>query len=361
MRAGITANVALLMLLFSSSVDAQEWTVELDDITIDDAAVDRVRAESVEFLPDGKTLVTAGHFYDGKTKKAVAEVRMLDAMDGSLTTTLRGTGVSYAQRAGSLAISPSGKRIAAAGRNGDNQPIIDVFDLTTTKARRTLTGDPSPTICLVFSPDGKVLAAAHTNGTIDLWNPETGKLVTSFVAHADGVWPIAFSPDGRLLATGNSDGSVTFFDAEGTKELGQIPAQPDLGSLLSVVFSPDGTLLAMGGSPNREGNSLIYVWELQVTNNDGNKVTPKQKARFQGHHGHTYSLVFSPNGKLLASANQDATVRIWDVQMHNHFRPITKHKDFVYDVAFSPEGTVLATLGRDSLKLWTIEQLRNAK
>lgn len=362
MRAQLTANTGLLVLVLSSAAVAQEWTVDLHDISIDDPTVDRVRAEAVEFLPDGKTLVTAGLFYDGGTKKAVGEVRMLDAVDGSLTTTLRGTATTYALRAGSLTISPSGKRIAAAGHRSDQrQWIIDVFELDTTIKRRTLKGDPSPTTCVVFSPDQRLLAAAHRNGIVELWNPETGKLVSSFEAHPEGVWPIAFSPDGRFLATGNSDGSVTFFDPQEPRKLGHIPAQTDLSSLGSVAFSPDGTLLARGGFPKRQGNeSPVDVWELQVTNDDDLKVISKRKATFQGHHEHTYSLVFSPNGKLLASANQDTTVRIWDVQTGNALPPIVQHKDFVYDVAFSPDGSRLATLGRDSLKLWTIEKLLDA-
>ncbi|MEQ8791672.1 MAG: WD40 repeat domain-containing protein [Pirellulaceae bacterium] len=356
MRIVNSAKAAFLLVLISGQAFAQSWSIDLWDIAIDDPTIDRVRSESLEFMPDGKTLVTAGFFYDGITQTAIGEVRLVSAKDGALRGVLSGGAQTYALRAGALARSPSGKWIAAGGLRGK----IDLFDATAMKYVRTLQGEQAATSCLQFSPDGKILAAAHGGRTIELWNHENGKKTASFSSPTE-VWSIAFSPDGALLATGNSEGSTTIRDAKSGEERGRIPAQEELGFLGCLAFSPDGKLLAAGGFPVVEGDSPIYVWRLQRASDGGGKVTAKREARFQGHREHTYSLAFSPDGKHLASANQDTTVRIWDVRTHRQFRPITAHTDFVYDVAFSPDGNSLATLGRESLKLWDFEQLRDAQ
>ena len=338
---------------------AQQWTVDLYDIDVEDPAgiVDRTHAESVEFIPDGKMLITAGFFYNGVTKESVGEVRLRNVAKGSLATRLRGTVASYDLRSGSLAVTSTGDRIAAAGRTTDNHRVIDVFDPKDKKLVRTLKGDPHPVMCVAFSPDGKVLAAAHKNGTIELWNHHNGKLIFSFVAHNDGVTPITFSPDGKLLATGNGDGSISFWNPKNAEKLGNIPAQGELDFIGAVVFSPDGKFVASGGFP-RQRNSPIYLWELTGLVKKGKQVAAKRKAKFEGHRGHTYALAFSPDGRTLASANQDTTARVWDVVMNKQLAIVTDHVDFVYDVAFSPNGRTLATLGRDSLKLWTMEQIK---
>lgn len=352
--------IAVALLLFASRADAQRWSVNLFDIHADGPATNQVRAESVEFLPDGQTLAIAGYFYDGKTQQSVGEIWLFNTADGSLRTTLSGKAVSYALRAGSLACSRSGRRIAAAGRDENNDRIVDVFDVSTLQYMHTLKGDPSPTTCVVFSPDEKTLAAAHRNGTIDLWNPESGRRMSSFVANHRGIWPIAFSPDDTTLAAGQHDGGVTLFTADGGRVRGRIDRLPGLSSVGAVTYSKDGRFLATGGTPSAEGRSPVHIWTLDSKDGDRDTLTAQRVATLNGHQGHTYSLAFSPDGRLLASANQDGTVMIYDVRTgQEHCKPITQHTDFVYDVAFSPDGTKLATLGRDSLKLWNRDQLQD--
>ncbi len=145
---------------------------------------------------------------------------------------------------------------------------------------------------------------------------------------------VAFSPDNKLLATG-SYGQAAVWDltkGQAVKVLTNV-----LGAVNDVRFSPDGKILAMaGGQASAKGDLRLYQvgdWKLV--------------AALRGHDDSVFSVDFSNDGQLLASASFDKTVRIWNVPQLRLERVLPGHSDFVYAVAFSPDAKYVVSCSKD--------------
>jgi WD40 repeat protein len=109
-------------------------------------------------------------------------------------------------------------------------------------------------------------------------------------------------------------------------------------SVSSVAFSPDGKMLA---SADRDGT--VKLWDMS---------TRQELATLQ-HKNSVYSVAFSSDGKMLASADRDKTVKLWDISTRQELATL-HHKDFVYSIAFSPDGKTLASATSNAVTLWDI-------
>ena len=122
-------------------------------------------------------------------------------------------------------------------------------------------------------------------------------------------------------------------------------AQGALALVHCVAVSPDGKLLATAGFDN-----TVKIWDI---NPDGS-IKPKEKKILTGHTGPVYAVAFHPkDAKIVATSSQDKTGRIWDLTSGKMKFELKGHTDIVDTIAFSPDGKSIATAGADkSVRLW---------
>ncbi|ROP28250.1 WD40 repeat domain-containing protein [Couchioplanes caeruleus] len=181
---------------------------------------------------------------------------------------------------------------------------------------------------VVFSPDGRRLAATGADGAVRVWawNGQTvsGSPVV-LRGHTGNVWYAAFSPDGRRLATGGADGTVRIWPTDGTGAPRQLRGHT--GIVWAVAFSPDGSRLASVGE-----DTTTRIWDTS------GRVAP---VVLRGHRGITSGVAFTPDGRRLATASHDRTVRIWDLAAHTSLTVLRGPQDATKTLAFSLDGTRL--------------------
>ena len=194
-----------------------------------------------------------------------------------------------------------------------------------------------------FSPDGSLLASGASNGTIFVWDVETGEKVET-LAGQGGIISLSFSPDSTLLAWGSLGSSRVFvWDVETGERVETIAGHTD--GVHSLSFSPDGSLLAVG---TREGR--VFLWDVAV----GERVET-----LIGHTDWVESVAFAPDGSLIASASSDGTVKLWDVETGERVKTLVEHTGWywwIYPVAFAPDGTLLIFDPLEStVRVWDVE------
>lgn len=295
------------------------------------------------------------------------------------------------------AVTANMKQLAAA--TSDN--LIHLFCLITEQRLISLVGHGDTIWQVAYSPDDRFLASTSADGTVRLWEVETGlPALVLMRCHANWCWSLAWSPDALELATGGSDTMISIwrpaeavlaaeekaaadarvepsgFDASSLSyaaEMSEAATRAAMSvlnwqahekSVLSLAFAPrDAKKLISAG-----GEGTVAMWSV---------TSGELVFRLNGHIGAVNSVAISSSfSSLIATGGDDHTVRIWDggdmnsamvyksrdsPEGFNLAHHILKgHLEPVSTVRFCCKGSLLASTGKDcDVRIWSVstEQL----
>jgi WD40 repeat protein len=236
----------------------------------------------------------------------------------------------------SLAFSPDGKTLAEAGGG------IYLWDVATGRRRRLfpewrlLSGT-----CLAWSPDGKRLAAADTFAA-ELYDAASGELLQEWRPYRNKdlmpIRSVAFGPGGKMIALGG-DGGLLLWTLDLCPDR-RLTGHSD--TVRGIAFSTDGKHLASASE-----DKTVRIWEV---------ATGKEVRRLSGHEGGVRCVAWAPGGRLLASGGAEGTVCLWDAQTGKLLRVMPDDpRQAAWSVAFSPDGKLLtAGIAKAPTRVWEV-------
>jgi WD40 repeat protein/uncharacterized caspase-like protein len=270
---------------------------------------------------------------------------------------------------------------------------VKIWDVASGREVQTITLGSSPNE-LGFAADGKALITVAGQGEVVMWDVASGNRVRNFAA------PPA-SPSNSL---GNMPSMPNMGNLPNMGKRGSIPNMPNMPSMpnmadmnsmitnvlgtmtsgtmgknvTSIAFSPDGRVLATGGVESKSNFDMGAL--MNTANQKGSKgkrpqdpqdilkdikvesvgqvllwdtATGQQLGAIKGHGTGVTEVVFSRDGKLLASGGTDNTIKIWDVATKRELRTLAGHTANIESMDFSPDGRLLASASDEgSTFLW---------
>jgi YD repeat-containing protein len=266
-----------------------------------------------------------------------------DAADDAVSASLAGYGRHFSSfgRVVSAAFNADGRLLAVTDADG----TIRVWDVDSGRlTTEVASGSPGRAQSVAFDDGGTLMvAAADRYGRVQVLSGASPvRALVLNTGSRNSVDSLAFGPDARKLATSESDGSVRLWDLGLTGGRRSALRLAGTGGT-AMAFSSDGRMLAIVGS-----DGTLRLWDTGTGRLTGSPLTAARAV--------VDAMAFSPDGRMLATAAGDATVRLWDVRSGSPVGVrVTGHDGTVAAMSFSPDGRSLATAAPSGVRLWDVD------
>jgi WD40 repeat protein len=279
--------------------------------------------DDVIFAPDGRSLLSSG--WDG-------HVRMWNLRSDESGIGNQIDDIPSNWHVFSIATTPDGNYLAAAGLGGfrvwrrADSSGWQMFAEEQGLGRR----------CVAAAADGRTLALGGLDGTVRLWDIQTRTETHVLRGFSDDVRAVQFSPDGEYLAANTFGGAFQLWKLYPDPR--PVPDRNRADFVQVFRFAPDNRTLALACRQEPFMNVILREYR-------NGTVCRKLAATAWG----INALVFSPNGQILATADQDQSIRFWDMRTGQIEAIVTKGVGWVKTLAYAPDGRRIAFGGRNGL------------
>jgi guanine nucleotide-binding protein subunit beta-2-like 1 protein len=208
-------------------------------------------------------------------------------------------------------------------------------------AKRRLKGHSHFVQDVAISSDGQFALSGSWDGTLRLWDLNSGQTTRRFIGHTKDVLSVAFSADNRQIVSGSRDKAINLWNTLG--QLKFVITEDGHKEWVSCVrFSPNPAtpLIVSAG-----WDKVVKVWNLNQC---------KLRTNLIGHTGYVNTVTVSPDGSLCASGGKDGTAMLWDLNEGRHLSSLDAG-DIIHALVFSPIRYWLCAATASSIKIWDLE------
>jgi WD40 repeat protein/serine/threonine protein kinase len=212
--------------------------------------------------------------------------------------------------------------------SGSTDATMKLWDMNSSKLR-TLAGHNSEVRCVAFNGDGGTIISGSADLTAKIWETDTSTEVLTLSGHTGHVNSVAWAPDYRTFATGSADGTVKIWEQATGLEIKHLAGHQSW--IECVAYSKDGSMLATSSN-----DQTVRLWDPHT----GDPIRT-----LTGHEALVHSVSFSPVAPMIASAAYDGTVRLWNLSDGSCRKVIrlASPGGRICRVVYSPDGRHLAT------------------
>jgi len=298
--------------------------------------------DHVSITPDGRRAVSSSD--DGT-------LRIWDLDTGECLHTLagHGSGVNY------ISLTPDGRRAVSAS----SDRTLRIWDLDSGECLHTLAGHSGDVLYVSLTRDGRRAVSASSDRTLRIWNMDSGDGLSSpvgrseklrhvnsgwgiptFRGNSGGVCQIDLTYDGRRAVSSSSDGSIRIWNMDTGECLSPLVGRYD--NIRYVSITPDGKRVVSVSS-----NETLKIWDLD---------TGECLHLLPGHIYSVYHISLTPDGRMAVSSSYHGTLRIWDLNSGKCLRTFEGHSFDVKSILITPDGRrAVTSISDNTLKIWDLD------